>query len=65
MSFDADDCALLNQTIDYYHETLKQSPEALAYLKARGLDHPELIARFKLHSLTTRTTWFSLFATYP
>ncbi|NHZ93969.1 toprim domain-containing protein, partial [Massilia sp. CCM 8733] len=23
-------------------------PEALAYLKARGLDHPELIARFKL-----------------
>ncbi len=45
---DADDQALLNQVIDYYHETLKQSPEALAYLKARGLDHPELIARFKL-----------------
>ena len=45
---DADDQALLNQVIDYYHETLKQSPEALAYLKARGLDHPELIACFKL-----------------
>ena len=45
---DADDQALLNQVIDYYHETLKQSPEALAYLKARGLDHPELITRFKL-----------------
>lgn len=48
VSFDADDQALLNQVIGYYHETLAQSPEALAYLKARGLDHPELIARFKL-----------------
>lgn len=48
VAFDADDCALLNQTIDYYHATLKTSPEALAYLKARGLDHPELIERFKL-----------------
>ena len=48
VSLDADDQALLNQVIDYYHATLKQSPEALAYLKARGLDHPELIARFKL-----------------
>ena len=37
---DADDQALLNQVIDYYHETLKQSPEVLAYLQARGLDHP-------------------------
>lgn len=48
VAFDADDQALLNQTIGYYHQTLKQSPEALAYLQARGLDHPELIERFKL-----------------
>jgi DNA primase len=48
VAFDVDDQALLNQTVDYYHETLAQSPEALAYLQARGLDHPELIARFKL-----------------
>lgn len=48
VAFDADDQALLNQTIDYYHETLQQSPEALAYLKARGLAHPELVGRFKL-----------------
>jgi len=46
--FDADDQALLNQVVGYYHETLKQSPEALAYLKARGLEHPELIDRFRL-----------------
>lgn len=44
----ADDQALLNQVIDFYHETLLQSPEALAYLDKRGLNDPELIARFKL-----------------
>jgi len=48
IAFDADDQALLNQTVDYYHQTLLASPEALAYLAARGLNHPELIARFKL-----------------
>ncbi len=48
VSFDADDRALLNQVAGYYHETLKQSPEALAYLQARGLVHSELIERFTL-----------------
>jgi len=45
---EADDQALLNQVIDYYHETLKQSPEALAYLQARGIDQPEAIIAFRL-----------------
>ena len=48
VAFDAEDGALLNQTIGYYHETLKNSPEALAYLQARGLSHPELIPHFRL-----------------
>ncbi len=48
VSINADDTALLNQVVSYYHDTLKQSPEALAYLKSRGLDHPELIDTFKL-----------------
>jgi DNA primase len=48
VSLEADDPALLNQVIGYYHATLKQSPEALAYLHKRGLTHPELIERFKL-----------------
>ncbi len=48
VSLDADDRVLLGQVVDYYHETLKQSPEALAYLTARGLVHSELIARFRL-----------------
>ena len=48
VAFDADDQLLLNQVIGYYHETLKQSPEALAYLAKRGLNSSELIERFKL-----------------
>ena len=48
VSSDADDRALLRQVIGYYHDTLMQSPEALAYLQSRGLSHPELIERFQL-----------------
>jgi DNA primase catalytic core len=44
---DADQAAL-DDTIAYYHRTLQQSPEAQAYLKARGLDHPDLIEYFQL-----------------
>ena len=45
---DADQQTLLHQVIDYYHATLKQSPQALEYLQKRGLNHPELIDTFKL-----------------
>ncbi|QLI81203.1 toprim domain-containing protein [Chitinibacter fontanus] len=45
---DADDQAVLGQVADYYHATLKQSPDALAYLQSRGLDHPDLVTTFKL-----------------
>jgi DNA primase len=44
----ADDQALLHQVVGFYHSTLRQSPEALAYLQARGLHHPELIDTFQL-----------------
>jgi DNA primase catalytic core len=43
-----EDHVVLNQVIDFYHEALKQSPEVLAYLKQRGLNHPEVIDYFKL-----------------
>jgi DNA primase catalytic core len=46
--FDADDQALLNQTVQYYHERLLAHPEAQAYLMARGLSHPDLLTTFKL-----------------
>ena len=43
-----EDQQVLQQVTDYYHETLKQSPDALAYLQQRGLDDAELINHFKL-----------------
>lgn len=51
VAFDADDQALLNQVIGYYHDTLKASPEAYAYLESRGFAGEPLalaIATFKL-----------------
>ena len=48
VEFEADDQALLNQTIAFYHESLKQTPEALAYLATRGLANNILIDTFKL-----------------
>jgi DNA primase len=42
------DQVLLDQVIDYYHATLKTSPEALKYLDGRGLGNSELIERFRL-----------------
>jgi DNA primase catalytic core len=44
----AADDVLLRQVADYYHETLKQSPEALAYLQKRGLSNAEMIEHFRL-----------------
>ena len=44
----AEDAALLGEVVGYYHAALKQTPEALAYLEARGLTHPELIGTFEL-----------------
>jgi DNA primase len=48
VEMDADVQQQLGQVIDYYHETLKQSPEALAYLESRGLQSSEAIDRFRL-----------------
>ncbi len=48
LSASADHQTALRQVIDYYHETLKTSPEALDYLEKRGLKNAELIDTFKL-----------------
>jgi DNA primase len=45
---DAADGELLNQVIDFYHQSLLESPEALAYLARRGLTDPDMIARFRV-----------------
>ena len=56
---DASDAKLLAQVIDYYHESLLQSPEALAYLEKRGLGSPEAIRTFKL-GFANRTLGYRL-----
>ena len=48
VTLDADDQALLDQVVGYYHETLLRSPEALAYLERRGIGRADAIERFKL-----------------
>ena len=45
---DADDQQSLREVVGFYHETLKNSPEALRYLESRGLMHPEMIGQFRL-----------------
>ena len=48
LEHNAEDAKLMRQVVDYYHETLKQSPEALDYLEKRGIADAEAIDRFKL-----------------
>jgi len=48
VALDPDDRTLLLQVIEFYHETLKASPEALRYLESRGLKSSEMVGRFKL-----------------
>ena len=56
---EADDRAMLLQVVDYYNETLKQSPEAMKYLESRGLKSSEMIDRFKL-GFANRTLGYRL-----
>jgi len=59
--FDAgdDDQTVLARVIGYYHRTLKQSPEALEYLKSRCIDNPEALEHFKL-GFSNRTLGYHL-----
>ena len=58
LEHNAEDAKLLRQVIDYYHEALKQSPEALAYLEKRGITG-EAIEQFKL-GFANRTLGYRL-----
>uniref|UniRef100_UPI0036D7C065 CHC2 zinc finger domain-containing protein n=1 Tax=Photorhabdus sp. RM322S TaxID=3342825 RepID=UPI0036D7C065 len=51
--------ALLNRVVEFYHHTLLNAPEALAYLEKRRLNHPELVACFK-PGLANRTLGYRL-----
>ena len=48
VAFDADDAALMKQVTDYYHERLWKNPQALDYLKRRGLDDEAMLKRFRI-----------------
>jgi DNA primase len=48
ISREAGDGEALLQVVNYYHETLKQNPEAQAYLSKRGLRSAEMIEHFRL-----------------
>jgi DNA primase len=53
------DEVVLRRVADYYHATLKESPEALAYLEQRGLVNGEMVEHFKL-GFANRTLGYRL-----
>jgi hypothetical protein len=55
----ADDDRLLGQVTAFYHATLLESPEALAYLAKRGLDHRAAIDQFQV-GYANRTLGYQL-----
>lgn len=48
VAMEGDELDALEQVAAYYHQRLKESPEALAYLKKRGLHSAEAIEHFRL-----------------
>jgi DNA primase len=54
-----DDKKLLEIVVSYYHETLKQSPEAQQYLVKRGLKSAEMVEHFRL-GFANRTLGYHL-----
>ncbi|MBQ4792332.1 CHC2 zinc finger domain-containing protein, partial [Pectobacterium versatile] len=51
--------ALLHRVVAFYHHTLLNAPDAVAYLEKRRLNHPELVAAFKL-GFANRTLGYRL-----
>ena len=53
----AGDQAVLQIVVSYYHETLKETPQAQQYLIKRGLGSPEMVKQFRL-GYSNRTLTF-------
>ncbi len=56
---DADDRQVLKEVVDFYHDALKQSPEALQYLEKRGLKSSAMLEHFQL-GFANRTLGYRL-----
>lgn len=56
---DEPDRVVLKRVVGFYHQTLKESAEGLAYLEARGLRHPEVVSHFTL-GYSNRTLGYRL-----
>jgi DNA primase catalytic core len=56
---EAEDRELLLEIAGFYHEALKQSPEAMRYLESRGLKSAEMVERFQL-GFANRTLGYGL-----
>lgn len=48
ISLEMTDEELMLRVVEYYAETASKSPELLAYLEKRTINHPDVITRFKL-----------------
>ena len=48
---------MLQIVVSYYHETLKETPQAQQYLIKRGLGSPEMVKQFRL-GYSNRTLTF-------
>lgn len=59
VSMDVSNDELLGNVVNYYHAVLLESPEALGYLSARGLNDGEMIERFRL-GFANRTLGYRL-----
>ena len=59
VSADAHDVELLDRVVGYYHETLRKSAEAQAFLTSRGLGHAEAVETFRL-GFANRTLGYRL-----
>ncbi|MGH8777284.1 MAG: CHC2 zinc finger domain-containing protein, partial [Jiangellaceae bacterium] len=44
----AEDRELLSEVVGFYHQTLRESPEAIGFLGRRRIAHPEAVERFRL-----------------
>jgi len=59
VSTSAADAELLAQVVAFYHDALKSSPDAMAYLGRRRIAHPEALVRFRL-GLSDRSLGYRL-----